>query len=104
MISFMRAHETLQAIAFSDSERTELGAVPSSLLDRVLHPLEAAAHMQSWSVLGTYGNPSRYAMTAWTDQRVLWVTQYDGRTTLHSAPLWPPALGSPCRCQMPGGS
>ena len=104
LTSFLRAHETLQAVAFSDSERTKLGAIPESLLDRVLHPLEAAPYMQSWSLLGGFGNPSSYAMTAWTNQRLLWVTQYDGRTSLHSAPLSPPATGSTFQCQMPGGS
>ena len=100
---FLKTNEVLQAVAFSD-ERSEFDAIPAALLNRVLTPFEAAGHMHSWSLLGGFGRVKSYAMTAWTNQRVIWVTQYDGQTTLHSAPLVPPAFGSTFKCGMPGGS
>ena len=55
--------------------------------------------MAGWSFYGSYGAPTCYAVTAWTNERVLWVTQYDGSTGLSSAErnpkdYWP---------DMPGG-
>ena len=101
IVAFMQPGESLQALAFSDPGG--LNAIPESLLDHVLTPFEAARYMQSWSILGGYGNVSSYAMLAWTNLRVIWVTQSDGQTTLHAAPITPPAFGSVFRCDMPGG-
>ena len=99
----IRAGETLEAIAFSDPDDFAV-SIPKTLLDRILKPEEAAAHMNSWSLLGGHGNVKSYAMAAWTNQRFIWVTQYDGSTSLHSAPLQPPLFGQPFRCEMPGKS
>ena len=101
---FMQAGEFLEAVAFSDTDFPGPRAIPQAVLNRVLTPSEANAHMQSWSLLGGFGSVESYAMTAWTNQRVIWVTQYDGRTTLHSAPRLPPAFGQAFRCEMPGAS
>ena len=105
--SFMQiqAGETLRALAFSQpGVSPSMEGVPEILLDRILRPDEAAPHMNSWSLLGGFGNPKSYAMTAWTNHRVIWVTQYDGSTSLDSAPLRPPLFAQPFRCRMPGGS
>ena len=101
--SFMQiqAGETLQALAFSQPEGgLSMEGIPETLLDRILRPDEAAPHMHSWALLGGFGS---YAMTAWTNHRVIWVTQYDGSTSLDSAPLRPPLFAQPFRCLMPGG-
>ena len=46
-----------------------------------------------------FGAPSCYAIYAYTPSRVIFVSQYDGSTTLHSVPR------NPCDCipTMPGG-
>jgi hypothetical protein len=46
-----------------------------------------------------YGAPNCPAIYAWTPKRVIWVTQYDGSTSLSSAPRNP----TECKPQMPGG-
>ena len=45
--------------------------------------------MKSWSFWGGYGAPQCYAIYAWSNQRVFWVTQYDGSTSLNFAPRIP---------------
>jgi hypothetical protein len=60
---------------------------------------EAAPYMQSWSFHGGFGAPECYAVRVWTNKRVIWVTQYDGATSLDSAPRNPVA----CIPDMPGG-
>ena len=107
--SFMQieAGERLEAIAFSNPEgfvQEPRRRIPKTLMDRILKPEEAAAHMDSWPLLGQHGNPKSYAMAAWTNQRFIWVTQFDGSTSLHSAPLRPPLFGTPFLCEMPGHS
>ena len=60
---------------------------------------EAKPFMVGWSFYGGYGAPHCYAVHVWTNQRVLWVTQYDGSTRLNSAPRHPVAIIP----DMPGG-
>lgn len=60
---------------------------------------QAAPLMQTWSFNGGYGSPECYAVYIWTSHRVIWVTQYDGATSLDSAPRNPIA----CMPDMPGG-
>ncbi len=59
----------------------------------------AKPYMVGWSFSGGYGAPHCYAVHVWTNQRVLWVTQYDGSTRLNSAPRHPVAIIP----DMPGG-
>lgn len=60
---------------------------------------EAAPLMGGWSFLGGFGAPDCYATYIWTNQRVIWVTQYDGATGLDSMPRHP----QDCIPDMPGG-
>lgn len=48
---------------------------------------------------GGYGSPSCHAIYAWTDSKVIFVSQYDGATGLETIPRNP----SPCDVVMPGG-
>ena len=48
---------------------------------------------------GGYGSPDCHAVYIWTKTRVYWVTQYDGSTSLDSAPRNP----EPVMPIMPGG-
>jgi hypothetical protein len=73
--------------------------VPFDLRGRVMTLDEAAPYMESWEFYGGFGAPDCYAVTIWTDRRVIWVTQYDGSTGLDAA--WRnPTAGYP---DMPGG-
>ena len=55
--------------------------------------------MEGWSFLGGHGAPECYAVYVYTNQRVIFVSQYDGATNLEGIPLRPMA----CKPSMPGG-
>ena len=73
--------------------------VPANKRGKLLTLKEAAPYMKDWSFFGGFGCPRCYAAYIWTNKRVLWVTEYDGSTSLDSAPR------NPGRCGpvMPGG-
>ena len=73
--------------------------IPWDKRGKVLTLEEARPHMQCWSFDGGFGAPECYATYVWTNQRVIWVTQYDGSTGLDSMPRNPVA----CVPSMPGG-
>ena len=73
--------------------------VPFKLRGKQLTLEEATPFMQNWSFYGGYGAPDCYATYIWTNQRIFWVTQYDGSTSLDSAPRHP----SDTMPNMPGG-
>lgn len=80
-------------------DEPEPAPVPFEKRGVVLTLDEAKPYMQSWDFYGGYGAPDCYAAYIWTNHRVIWVTQYDGATTLSSAPR------NPCDTmpEMPGG-
>lgn len=63
--------------------------VPFDVRGRVLTTEEAAPLMEGWSLVGGFGAPNCYAVTAWTKSWVLWVTQYAGSTRITRAPRNP---------------
>lgn len=73
--------------------------IPADKRGVVLTLNEARPLMHGWSFYGGYGAPTAYATYIWTNKRVIWVTQYDGSTTLDSAPRNP----VDCVPGMPGG-
>ena len=104
LTGFLEQGEQIEAMVFSKVPHSAAQGIPNGALDRVLSPFEAAGYMHTWSLLGGFGEVVSYAMLAWTNKRLVWVTQYDGRTTLHAAPISRPVLGSHFTCQMPGDS
>jgi Holliday junction resolvasome RuvABC endonuclease subunit len=60
---------------------------------------EAKPYMNGWSLFSGFGSPETYAINVWTNKRVLWITQYDGSTSLDSVSRFPVA----CMPYMPGG-
>lgn len=73
--------------------------VPFDLRGKLLDIDVARPLMSKWSFDGGYGAPDCYAIFAWSNLRVFWVTQYDGSTSLDSAPRNPET----CMPGMPGG-
>jgi len=73
--------------------------VPKDKRGIVLTFDEAQQYMCGWTFNGNLGLPNCYSAYIWTNKRVIWVTQYDGSTTLDSAPRHPMNIMP----DMPGG-
>lgn len=100
----MEPGETVEAIVFGEWGWGGYGEpkrppVPQDKRGRVLSIDEARPLMDRWSFNGGFGAPDCYAVRIWTNQRVLWVTQYDGSTRLDSTPRHPVGYMP----DMPGG-
>ena len=101
VIDYMNEGETPEHIVFgawgggSDDfstpgyEEPEPPPVPFEKRGIVMRFVDAHKFMQGWRFSGGYGSPECYAVYIWTNQRVIWVTQYDGATGLDSAPRCP---------------
>lgn len=63
--------------------------VPKDKQGVILTEANATPMMEGWTYNGGFGSPSCYATYIWTNQRVLWVINYDGATCLSSAPRNP---------------
>ena len=113
---FLLGDEEVEAIVFGawgwgyapddDEEDWEAGydepkppPVPYEKRGKVLSADEAKEYMDGWEFNGSYGAPDSYATYIWTNERVIWVTQYDGATWLSSAPRHPIDMMP----EMPGG-
>ena len=72
--------------------------IPRSKLGRVLSWHEARS-LLDYDYDDGFGAPDCHAVYVWTADEVLWVTQYDGATTIDSAPRNP----RDCIPYMPGG-
>jgi len=97
--------ETVEGIVFGEygwggfGEEDCDNPIPKDKIGVLLTLEEAKPLMDGWSYDGGYGSPDCYATYVWTNQRVIWVTQYDGSTNLDSAPRNPVT----CMPDMPGG-
>jgi len=97
--------EIVEAIVFGEFGWSGFGEedinnpIPKDKIGVVMTIEEAKPLMDGWSYFGGYGSPDCYATNVWTNQRIIWVTQYDGSTNLDSAPR-NPKDGVP---DMPGG-
>lgn len=103
LIEFLNADETVEGIVFGDWGWGGFGEpenlpLPSDKKGVVMSLAESRPYMEGWSFYGGYGSPECYAVYIWTNQRVIWVTQYDGSTELDCAPRSPIA----CIPVMPG--
>jgi len=66
-----------------------LGRIPPDKIGVIMSLEEAKPYMQTWEFWGGYGAPECYAMYAWTNKRVIFVSEYDGSTQLNSVPNRP---------------
>ena len=112
VVEFLREGEKVEAIVFgawgwgSEPEEGDLWEfgykepgeddgvplVPFGLRGRMMSLSKAKPYMEGWSFYGGHGAPECYAVYIWTDQRVIWVTQYDGSTMLDDAPRNPQSV------------
>lgn len=109
LLEYLNEGETVESIVFGPfgwGSGDKLGygepesrPVPLDQRRKLLTLEEARPFMQGWPFDGDYGAPKCYATYIWTDQRCIWVTQYDGSTCLSSMPRNPTA----CTPSMPGG-
>ena len=104
LIEFLQDGEVVEGIVFGawgwDGYSEPMPApVPVDVRSRLMTLEQAAQYMTGWSFGGGYGAPKCYATYIWTNQRVIWVTQYDGSTGLDCAPRNP----MDCVPEMPGG-
>ena len=113
LMAYLEPGEVVEAIVFGpfgwgdedDDEGEAYGEdridepIPKSGRGKVLTLEQAKPLMRGWSFDGGFGAPECYATYVWTNQRVIWVTQYDGSTGLDSMPRNPVA----CVPSMPGG-
>ena len=102
LMDFLNEGEAVEAIVFGpwgwgtapdeggewerDYHEPENIPVPFSVRGRVLTLAEAKPYMDGWSFDNDFGAPDCYAVTVWTDSRVLFVGEYDGATWLCSVP------------------
>jgi hypothetical protein len=104
LLEMLEDDEQVEAVVFgpwgwSGYDEPDPPPVPHELFGRVLSWDEARPYMQTWNFDGGYGAPKSYAVCIWTNRNVFWVTNYDGSTTLDSAPRHPLAHIP----NMPGG-
>jgi hypothetical protein len=103
LIDYLDKDEFVEGLVFGEygwsgySEDTIF--VPEDKQGVLLTLQEAKPMMDGWRYYGGYGAPLCYATYIWTNKRVIWVTQYDGSTTLDSMPRHP----IKCIPDMPGG-
>ena len=102
LIEFLDDDEDVEAIVFGEfgwGGYCDPKVIPSDKQGVLLSLDEAKPLMQGWAFTGGYGAPESYATYVWTNKRVIWVTQYDGSTSLDHAPRFPTATVP----SMPGG-
>jgi len=93
----MQEGENIEAVLFGrwggaeydDEVYDDPGIVPADIQGKVLTLDEAMPLMKGWSFNGGFGAVECYAVRVWTNQRVLWVTRYDGATQINSSPRNP---------------
>jgi hypothetical protein len=96
--------EYVESVVFGDwgwsgYEEPDPPFVPKDKKGVLLTLEEAKPYMNGWSLFSGFGSPQTYAINVWTNKRVLWITQYDGSTSLDSVSRFPVA----CMPDMPGG-
>jgi len=104
LMEFLESGEVVEGIVFGEYGWGGYGEKANRKVQRKHHGKlmsieEAKPLMDDWSFYGGYGSPECNATYVWTNKRVIWVTQYDGSTTLDSAPRHP----IDCMPNMPGG-
>lgn len=104
LIEFLDDEETVEGVVFgvfgwSGFDEPDEAKIPENMRGIVLSIDQAKPFMKGWSFYGGHGAPMCYAITVWTNENVIFVSQYDGSTRLESVPR-NPVDHDP---EMPGG-
>lgn len=104
LLKFIEDDEVVEGIVFGEwgwggYGEPENASVPKDKMGVLLTLEQAKPMMMDWCFDGGYGAPDCYATYIWTNKHVIWVTQYDGSTTLDFAPRHPTNVMP----SMPGG-
>jgi len=104
LIEYLREDEVIEAIQFGEwgwggYKEPEPNPIPHELFGKILTLESAEPYMRGWSIYGGFGSPECYSLNAYTNHRVIWITQYDGATGLDSMPRHPKGGNLP---YMPG--
>lgn len=87
LLAALEPEESDEAILFGDWGWTGYGEpepppVPEEMKGKPLTLEEAKPMMQSWSFVGGYGAPECYTVAVYTNNRIGYVSEYDGSTCL----------------------
>lgn len=94
LMEYLNKDELVEAIIFGEwgwegyNEPTP-NIVNHNLFGEILSIDEAKPLLERFSFLGGFGSPNCYAVRIFTNQRIIWVTQYDGSTTLDGTIIKP---------------
>jgi hypothetical protein len=104
LLKFIQDDEVVEGIVFGEwgwggYREPDNPPVPKDKMGVLLTLEQAKPMMMDWCFDGGYGAPDCYATYIWTNKHVIWVTQYDGSTTLDFAPRHPTNVMP----SMPGG-
>jgi hypothetical protein len=93
---FLLEGEVVETIVFGEwgsygyeDEDDSRSRVPNELRLKPLNFNEARKYMKGWSFDGGFGSAECYAVTIWTNRRVIAVHEYDGSTQLMGFPRNP---------------
>lgn len=105
LIEYLEKGEQIEAIIFGawgwdGYNEPEPPIIDHALFGKVMTLEEAMPYLKRFSFYSGYGAPECHAVRVFTNQRIIWVTQYDGSTTLDSSIRNPQEGYMP---DMPGG-
>jgi hypothetical protein len=89
--------ERLEAIVFGDFRAEEVG-IPADRQGIVLSPEQARPFMLGWGAYCGFGGAGATPFFAWSNDRVFWVSEYDGACSIASVPRHP----MPCKPEWDG--
>lgn len=96
LLVYLKPYEKVNYIVFGEwgwggYEESDPPSVPLDKRGVLLTLEEAKPYMQDWQFDGGFGAPFCHAVHVWTDERVIFVSEYDGSTHLNSVPRNPSA-------------
>jgi len=91
LLEKLEVGEEIEAVVFGDYVGCDepQNPIPDKIKCIPLTFEQAKPYMLNWSVIDEYGSADCYAMHVWTNQRVMWITQYDGAASIDSMPRNP---------------
>ena len=98
--AFLKPQETLSAIVLSpvlaDKQISVAERLDASCLDKVLDAQSALELMNNFSFFQNEDSPP-YALTAWTDRRVIWLARRSDGLRFEAVDTYAPAKNTICK-------